>query len=652
MSKNTGHYLKPARRYTSPAVVFSIVVNTQTVERKSVNTHYEPVFKSAVITVTKKRRGKWSKPQWIETDDCEELRDWHYLHADTKRRNYTICPVASDVLTLTNWWSYATSRGIRYIPSESGDPIGSFGNGNENEISVRRALLRGKPDIFDYSDCDKRFIWLSGCQYSEASESSIAETIGYKQETSLFGVSEAYGPRYTTLDRALIWSQFLCHLANWWSTHSSAPFGLTVGSLSMGILRSHIKPKTLSTHKDEYVHKLERSACFGGRSSVWFVGAIGSTHDVRFSNGSIHRRHNTNGICGPARLVDVRSMYPYLLAHNLFPYRYAGRLGKIRPDEIRDILQHYGIVARCIVYSWSGEYPTRKDNRVIYPRGYVQTTLTGPELLAIRGRDKLVAIIDGAKYYLGKPFADAARALLDMRLDARKARNTAWEMFAKSVGNNLGGKLAQRKSVWKPRPDVPPAREWGEWIVSDMSAGTHTRYRSIGGLVSEQVRDDIGYGPYTASFAYLTAYGRLHMREIREKCVPESVVSQDTDGIWIVGNEAYNKLRDKFAFGNDPGMLAIKHESAYAQFFSPRHYYTEQGWTLAGFHNPSVNPETMVVTDTYTVNPLTIGCRESPNRLIEMQRASKLSLEDVGGTVQPDGWVRPYYFPPPADYQD
>jgi hypothetical protein len=652
MSRYTGNYLKPARRVSTPGVVFSIAVETKNIHSPNTDVYSEQTFQRAVVTVTKKRRGKWSVPIVLETTDCDILRAWIHSHADTRRRNYVICPVASDVLTLTKWWDYAEHRGISFERFNDSDIRSDQESDRLGGIQVRRCLLRGKPDIFDYSDKTKRFVWLSGIQYSDIDERSIGEMIGYNEQADLFSdPSPGAGP-YSVLDRALMWSQFLCHLANWWSECATAPFGLTVGSLSMGILRTYIAPKMLSTHKDEYVHKIERYACYGGRQSVWYVGTIGDCpikpiHRIQGTGQCISTSHT-----GTVRNIDVRSMYPHILASELFPCRYSGRIGAISQSEIQSLAKHYGIIATCTIYSDSGEYPYRTTERVAYPRGYFSTVLTGPEIATISGKDRIVRVHDGALYTMGAPFKEAAQSLLDMRIAARAAKNGAWELFAKSVGNNLGGKLAQRRTLWKMRPDVYPERQWGEWIARNYDTGVSTRYLARCGLVYEYVKDPGGYGPYTPAFAYLTAYGRLRMREIRLHCPQQTVIAQDTDGIWLWGDAAYNELRDKCDFGNGPGQLAIKHEVNACIFLGPKHYWTSDGWVLAGFHEHHVNPSDMSVRDHYAVNPLTIGCMTAPNTLLSRLRVSKLTLDHVGGEIAPDSWVRPQWINPPADYHD
>lgn len=647
MSPPTGNYLKPARRVTVPAVVFTIVVETENIPSRNTEVYTESVFKSAVATVTKRRRGKWTLPKVIETHDVDALRLWVEENADHKRRNYIVCPVASQVLTLTRWWHHVEKCGARF-ESGSNDLSSSEGPVEADcGYRVRRCILRERPDIFDYSFDSRRYIWLSGSQFIDSSIDSIASAIGYGNSDGLFGLTEQPADGYSTLDIALIWSQLFCHLSNWWGEVATAPFGLTVGGLAMGILRTHIQPKSISTHKDTYGHAIERAACYGGRASLWFVGTVGNAPVLPIYGTPDDRRRNLSRLAGPIRLLDCRSMYPYLLANRVFPCKIAGRIGELCGRDLQSLCGHYGVIASVTLRAKKAEYPKREKNRLIYPTGYFQTVLTGPEILSIQAPDELICCHDGVKYTMGTPFKKAAQVLLDMRVTARESGNQCWEMFAKSVGNNLGGKLAQRKSLQRPRSDIAAERQWGEWIVRVHGEERAKRFRSYAGLVYETVRDEGGYGPYTPSFAYLTAYGRLYMRAMRELLPAESIVSQDTDGIWVVGDDAYNILVQKGLFGDSPGMLQVKEESDNATFMSPRHYFTDMGWTLAGFTSKQLDVQTMQVFDSHIQNPVTIGARSAPTTLIRRSRLSVLSLEHGGSAITPYGWVNPIYYPDP-----
>jgi hypothetical protein len=646
---HTGRYLKPGCGPTSPGIIFSVAVSTDSHNHNSLQSYSERVFKSAVATYTKKREGKWSVPKIIETDNPDELHTWIKRHANKRRRNYVICPIASDVLTLSNWWTYAETKGIKFsqrLMGESDIPVSDY---NPRCISVRRCVLRGKPDIMDYVDDFCRYIWLSGIQYLHVDERQIAESIGLKPVNDLFTESDPTSSQLSLIDRALMWSQFLCHLSNWWSENANAPFGLTIGALSMGVLRSYVKKPYPTTHTNEYVSKLERIACYGGRASCWYVGNIGSSPISPVFRNSATGSSVIPGISGPVRQIDVRSMYPYLLANRTFPRAFIKTTGTIAPSNLSGLADYYGCIASVTMWADSPEYPVRKENRITYPRGYIQTVLCGPEIKAIRDKDKILRVHECALYHLGEPYKEAAQAMLDMRVKARAERKPIWEMFSKNIANNMGGKLAQRQGSWVPRPKVAPNRRWGEWLVVDRDNETTIRYRAIAGLVYEYVKDEKGYGPFTSSFAYLTAYGRLHMRDIRKALPTLSVVSQDTDGLWIAGDEAYDVAKQKLSFGNSPGQLQVKDVSQNAVFLGPRHYWTDKGWTLAGFHEHSVNVANMTVTDSYSSNPVWGGVRDTPHTLISRQRQSSLLLDHLGGEVSPDGWVRPPFMHPPRD---
>lgn len=643
-------YLKPARSVTSPSVVFSIAVQTRVVKGRRSRHYDELFFQRAVACVSRRRRGKWSKPKLHEFLAPELLWDWIESEADKRRRNYVIAANISDVTTLTNWWERVQKREIWF----RGVAVRTTGvrsvNTGDDCIMFRRCILRGNPDIIDFAYDDKRYLFLSGRQYLSSSDADIQRSIASRVPNNDLDSRDLFGRLDATERECLQWSVAFCSLSDWWSEHSAAPFGMTVGQLAMGVLRSNVPEKAICTHSDTQAHQLERLACYGGRASCWYVGCVlNSITEIRREDRGLFT-DNIPVISGPLTHIDIRSMYPTLLRDSTFPVRLHKRYENISTESLRELMSMYGVIAHVTLWASNAEYPYRLGERVVYPRGYVQTVLAGPELLAIRVPDRLIHVHSASCYLLGTPFQSAASRLLDMRQSARDSSDLAWELFAKTLANSLGGKLAQKKGSYKDLPGYPALQQWGEWIERSVEANTTRKFRAIAGMVSEYLPDSSGEGPYTASFAYLTAYGRQLMRNIREKLGTYAVVSQDTDGLWIAATLLAITESLPGMFGNSPGQLRATQSTRYARFLGPRHYLTEHGWTLAGFHNPIIDPATLRVSDTFAENPLLIGVSDRPQSLFQRQRVSALRNDTVGGEVFPDGWVRPLYLKPPAEF--
>jgi hypothetical protein len=421
------------------------------------------------------------------------------------------------------------------------------------------------------------------------------------------------------------------------------PFAPTVGALAMGMLRSYAPPRILCTHSDPDVHRLERSAAYGGRASVWYVGNIGmglDFADVRFDADG--ERHVAE-IEGPVSHLDCRSMYPTLLREKTYPVKLLYYREGVSPKEAVESARHYGIIASVSMIARVPEYPFRHGERIVYPVGQITTSLTGPELLRAAADSEILKVHRMAVYRLDRPFVQWGAKLLELRRDARREGREQNEAFAKLLANSLAGKLAQKRGKWERATAEDMPGQWGEHYSIDMDTGVTRRTRYLSGFAWKWTNDESGAGPHTAAFAYLCAYGRLAMRGIRESLPPKSVVSQDTDGIWVLNTEGIALDSVAGLVGQMPGQLYLKGSADNARFFGPRHYWVDGKWTLAGFHSPSDPDTALRVIDVVSTTLWGGRDRRAPDSVRTVTRTSQLRYDQSAGEVGPDGWLIPVY---------
>ena len=428
-------------------------------------------------------------------------------------------------------------------------------------------------------------------------------------------------------------------LADWWRANARAPWGLTASAMSVGMLRTHVPKRSLCTHAVPETHALERQAAFGGRASVWFYGDVGEPARHATANVPAPPASRYGSESGPMVNLDVKSMYPSLLRDHTFPVKRLYHWNRVRPAEVYEYAKDWGVIARVRIRTERAEYPERVGDRVYYRVGEFTTTLTGPELIQLRADGRIVNVYEMAVYQLGRPFRGAAAALIDMRLKAQCAGRPAWEMFAKLMSNGLAGKLAQKRGQWEPAPHEVPPTDWGEWIVSTNGGKGVRKFRALAGIVWEYLPDPTGAGPYTAAFAYLAAYGRLHMRRIRDRLPERSVVSQDTDGLWCRLKMVAGSPVVKWVGGGTAGELVVRKESECGRFYSAKHYFTDCGWVLSGFRAAEVAADGATVSDTFRLDNHGRRATEAPHCVTVCKRTSTLKLESHGMKIGPDGWA-------------
>jgi hypothetical protein len=638
---NAGHYLKPGTRVSAPAVLFSVVIDPhiESGARNESDTFH--TWAGADVCFSRLRRGKWSEVIGARCETPEALAAWMARHADPRSRNYVVTPDAAESLALGGVWDVIESGPVKWMRPGTHFRLKDLGEDPDAVSVIRRICVGQRCTILDYMRAKLRWVWLSCSQFFAADEESTAAAMSYQWDTDPYVPLPGITILRNAAERAKLWLKAFCELCDWWRANAKAPFGLTASSLSMGILRTHIKPKAISTHTNEWCHRLERDACFGGSARTWYYGDIGRPADFQTDEVEAPAPSPYGSIPGPLTQVDVRSMYPSLLRDMTFPTF----LRSYREDRGADEPQAYaecaGVLARVTIETETPEYPCRVGDRILYPVGRFTTTLTGPELLRLKGDGKVLKCHAMSLYDLGSPFKEAAAVLIEMRERARAKGRPAWELLAKTMANGMAGKLAQRKGCWIERPGVAAQNGFEEWYTMSGTTGKTSRFRSIAWCVSEYVKDVTGAGPYTAAFSYLAAYGRLHMREIRDECPAQSVVSLDTDGMWILpaGHAAIrNRTREHCGHA---GSLRTVGTAGAARFFGPRHYFAGGVWTLAGFARPTVTAHGTRVNDCVRFAPMAGPAGAAPRGVCVRQRSSALAIESHGVRVGADGWVTP-----------
>jgi len=637
----TGRYVRAGVKATAPDVIFSVVHDRGMSYGSRDETLTEWERAGSAVAVMRRRRGQWSEPSVEVLPASVPPFDYVQTHATPRTRNYVFTPDNGPGLALAGIWEAFDLQRVVWRPR--GTIARGKGDHEERagEVALRRVCLSPRCTLLDYSFLDRSILWLGTANYFNTPEEQVAVSERFEwPDTGHTDANTGY-TRRTARERALLWVRVFARLADWWRSVSRAPWGATASALGMGLLRSHVRPKELCTHNHPAALELERHASYGGSARVWFFGDVGNPAADATETNPAPRPSAYPSAPGPLECWDVRSMYPHLLAQHEYPHRFYSYREDMTAADLWDAVANWGVVARVTIETDVAEYPARSGGYVVWPVGTFTTTLTGPELLRLRRDGKVKHVHAVARYHMGRAFGRAAAQLLKERTDARESGRTAHEMFAKSCANGLGGKLAQRRGQWKPHPRAVPPVRWGEWVEAGRGGTSGTRNRTLAGITWRYETQSDPFGPHVAAFAYLTAYGRLHLRAIRESLPPRSVVQCDTDGLWILP-AAFAEVRSRADAGGDaPGRLRLAANCESARFLGPRHYYAGGEWTLAGFTRPIIAPDGITVHDVYRIGSVGDGRGGAGRTELTKARESVLKVECRGLKVGPDGWAEP-----------
>ena len=634
-----GAYLKEARRCIAPRVCFGLIIDTYDDSlRTSPSTIYSQ-WRSAGVCVSYRRRSGWTKPLYARIGTPDALREWMAGRALARTLNWVVTPLVSDSLILSEWFNYAQSNGLLWGLPGSDSGRGARLEGCTARVRVSQWTTGDRADSITYTDSGKRWRWVSATNWWPEGVDVGVDLHGVGGSDGILRRAAGDDPRGSVRSRAVATCAAFTDLSDWWRTIATCALGITPSASAHGILRSNLRGVKLCTHSDTDAHRLERRAATGGRASVWFVGRvsgqIGPDDVGRASTGGIPVRT----IPGPIHHVDVRSMYAWLLRERTYPVRYLTSYRDVRPDQLIALAQEYGVIAAVRVRAAEGEYPVRRDDKLLYPIGEFNTVLTGPDLLALSLTGEILSCASVALYCTGKPFTGFANAILNARALADSSGNAQHAALCKLIGNSLAGRLAMRQGRWIRCPTMDEPTTWGERRSLHARTGRVVRVQYRAGFAWYRSEDEFPPGPYTAAFAYLCAYGRAHMRSLRSKCPPRSVLAQDTDGLWLT-EEGYTALGRPTRTGDGtPGSVRLTGSGDSAIFLGPAHYCIDGDWTLSGYHAPQVDPDTLMVSHTARTPLFQQRPYEIPRYVMTENRSSPLPAVTESGRVQDDGWI-------------
>lgn len=667
MSKGT--WVKPAARVYAPLRWVSVAVTPRTVGRAAGAGGAFDVFGSGAAVAATWRAGRWRYADPFASSDPAALMRYVEDQAADRKGTWVVSPDATAALTMLGAWvewdrRKATWAGGQKPPGRSPaatsprpgvsgrtTPPDAAPNRPESTatdpVIVHTLVARGNPTIVRYTTGGRTLTWVSASQYTAATCADTAARLGIPPPGEADRDAAGFLPDDLSIWTANVWLRHMCELSDWWRAVGGGPWSATAGGLGLSFVRKRIQPKTILSHTDDCARGLEERGLYGGRASVWCVAPVGRGNLPPASLGPSATVRQYPRVPGPVELWDVRSMYPTILEREPFPVRYVGILDAPTPTMLAAAARDYLILADVILDTPVGEYPYRDGERLSFPAGRYRTVLPGPELAAALAAGHVKETIRAVTYRPGRPFTAAAGELVRLRREAEAANDPARAGFVKMLSNAWSGKMAQRKYDWQRAPKVAPLKEWGEWIELDADGVTVRRFRAAAGLVWERIPHKHGGRPLGAVYAFLTSYARDIMRSVRAMLPPRSVVSQDTDGVWVCGDgrAAFSEVARTLSLRGYT--ITRKLEQPSGRWLGPRHYWTPAGWVLSGFHRPGHGTRSGTWSDTYSrIAPL--GTSSRPPIGVETLTRDNLTLTlDVDGAVGPDGWVSPLVIRPP-----
>ncbi len=391
----------------------------------------------------------------------------------------------------------------------------------------------------------------------------------------------------------------------------------TRGSTAMAAYLFRHYDKKIWIHNNKEAIDLERASYRGGRCECFYIGEL---QDENYY------------------IVDVNSLYPFVMRNNSYPVKYKKITDKITADTLRACIASQSVVAKVLIETDEPVYAVRRK-RTIFPTGRFWVTLTTPELKYALSHEHIVKIGQAVIYDREKIFKSYVDRFYQLRQDFKSAGVAEYEELCKKMLNSLYGKFGQKADVWKKIGECPNEPDRVELCFS--SGGSKVRQiRYLLGEIYELIGYEESFNSFPAIAAEVAAHGRMHLWSLMQTAGVGNYFYCDTDSLII--NEAGLCRLENQIDNSSLGGLKIAELSKHIIIRGLKDYSTDARRVVKGIRKNAIEIRSGVYeqqqwpsfkgllrsgeSDTYTVKTIQkVLCREYTK-----------------GTIRPDGSVCPF----------
>ncbi len=297
----------------------------------------------------------------------------------------------------------------------------------------------------------------------------------------------------------------------------------TQGATAMAAYLARHYKTTIWIHNNKEAIDLERAAYKGGRVEAFYIGSPDK---------------------GPYTVLDVNSLYPFVMAKYEYPYRYVFQSHYPTVSQVERYLEQYSIIAEVIIRTKAPVYPIRTE-RTVFPIGNFRACLSSPELIHALANGHIERVVHCVCYDKADLFSSYVNTLYAMRKQFKEVGNDAYVELTKKLMNTLYGKFGQKAEEWeKVGEDVNEPDHYEYLIETDKPGKTTLRW--IMGECFRCVSKGEAFDSFPAIAAHVTAYGRMVLWGLMEKAGKGNYYYCDTDSL-IVNSKGLRRLRSELS---------------------------------------------------------------------------------------------------------
>jgi len=488
---------------------------------------------------------------------------------------------------------------------------------NERSWRIRSLYTKGSTSVLSISRGSQSIRLLDNMNYFKSSLAALGKLLNMEKGSVDFAnVGDAELSEYCRNDARIMLAAWKM-LYSFLDEHDLGKWCYTLPSQAFNAFRHRFMSSKLLIHGDTRAVEMERAAYHGGRTSVFYVGAI--------QGRTLYK-------------LDVNSMYPFAMVSCPMPVRLLDVHENPPLREVEKWSQEKCVIARVKIRSPEPCFPLVRPFGNVYPVGSYWTTLSTPEIRYAFERGYIQECSSCCVYDASFCFDAYVDYFFALKNRYKAENNPAFYALTKLYLNGLYGKFGQKSTDWERVEDPEGLLADLDFII-DAATGRRITLHRFGNEIWQCSEGGEAPNAMPAIAAHVTAFSRMYLWQLIIQAGQEHVYYVDTDSL-IVDELGLENLRGKI----DPdrlGALKIEDKSTETKILAPKEYWFNQQWTRKGI--PAKALKVGEWSWEFDATPGLLGqSRWKKEETFHVTRITKTLTHKISdGTVGPDGWVAP-----------
>lgn len=410
----------------------------------------------------------------------------------------------------------------------------------------------------------------------------------------------------------LKWMEFIYH-------HEFGNMQYTAASQSFTAFRHKFMDEEIFIHNNQEAITLEQESYRGGRTEAFHIGDLENIV-----------------------VVDINSLYPFVMKHCLFPRKFLGIKENLSSLDIQHLINRgLLLVAQCEIETYETaigiKHEIGRSRKLIFPIGKFSATLTNPELLFLLQTGGKIHKVGKVAIYEGAPiFSSFVTELYQLRLNYKEQGNFPFQDMVKLLLNSLYGKFGQQQRLLRKVGVAPKDLVSYEHCV-DAETGKRFTQIIFGGFVwVNEITKHESFNSFTAIASYVTAYARIYLHLLME--IPNEVYYCDTDSIMLSQDEL---AKFGYLLGKGLGQLKEEYTGKQCRVIGAKDYAIDEIIKRKGIKLDAIEIQPNVFQQLQFYKTKSLIKSEMIDRVVVETIEKKCKRIYDKGTVQEDGTVQP-----------